>query len=104
MPDGKFIRIIDYKSSTKDIDLNKFIAGLQLQLITYVDATCKNENAIPAGALYFSLLEPKIAQRNISKEEIEEILRKNYRMNGLVLANVNVIKAMDTKLEDGKSK
>lgn len=103
MPDGKFIRIIDYKSSTKDIDLNKFIAGLQLQLITYVDATCKNENAIPAGALYFSLLEPKIAQRNISKEEIEEILRKNYRMNGLVLANVNVIKAMDTKLEDGKS-
>ena len=24
-------------------------------------------------------------------------------MNGLVLANVNVIKAMDTKLEDGKS-
>ena len=30
MPDGKFIRIIDYKSSTKDIDLNKFIAGLQL--------------------------------------------------------------------------
>ena len=103
MPDGKFIRIIDYKSSTKDIDLNKFIAGLQLQLITYVDATCKNENAIPAGALYFSLLEPKIAQRNISKEQIEEILRKNYRMNGLVLANVNVIKAMDTKLEDGKS-
>ena len=103
MPDGKFIRIIDYKSSTKDIDLNKFIAGLQLQLITYVDATCKNENAIPAGALYFSLLEPKIAQRNISKEEIEDILRKNYRMNGLVLANVNVIKAMDTKLEDGKS-
>lgn len=103
MPDGKYIRIIDYKSSTKDIDLNKFIAGLQLQLITYVDATCKNENAIPAGALYFSLLEPKIAQRNASKEEIEEILRKNYRMNGLILANVNVIKAMDTKLDDGKS-
>ena len=103
MPDGKYIRIIDYKSSTKDIDLNKFVAGLQLQLITYVDAVCKNENVSPAGALYFSLLEPKIAKRNVSKEEIEEILRENYRMNGIVVANIDVVKAMDNKLESGKS-
>ena len=103
MPDGKYIRIIDYKSSTKDLDLNKFVAGLQLQLITYVDAVCKNENVSPAGALYFSLLEPKIAKRNVSKEEIEEILRENYRMNGIVVANIDVVKAMDNKLESGKS-
>lgn len=103
MPDGKYIRIIDYKSSTKDIDLNKFVAGLQLQLITYVDAVCKNEKVSPAGAFYFSLLEPKIAQRNVSKEEIEEILKQNYRMNGIVVANIDVIKAMDNNLEDGKS-
>lgn len=103
MPDGKYIRIIDYKSSTKDIDLNKVVAGLQLQLITYTDAVCENDNAMPAGALYFTLLEPKIAQRNIKQEEIEGLLKENYRMNGLVLADVNIIKAMDTSLETGKS-
>ena len=103
MPDGRYIRIIDYKSSTKDIDLNKVISGLQLQLITYTDAVCKNEDVIPAGALYFTLLEPKIAQRNLKQEEIEDLIKQNFRMNGLVLANTNVIKAMDTTLETGKS-
>ncbi len=106
MPDGKYIRIIDYKSSSKDINLNKVIAGLELQLITYVDALCKeNEDVEPAGALYFTLLEPRILgnTKNLEKEEIEKIIRKNYTMQGLVLADVNVIKAMDTNLTEGAS-
>ena len=104
-PNGKYIRIIDYKSSTKDIELNKVIAGLQLQLLTYVDAIVQKENVQPAGALYFTLLEPKLAgaSKDMTKEEIEEIIKKNYKMNGLVLADVNIIKMMDTKLETGKS-
>ena len=104
-PNGKYIRIIDYKSSTKDIELNKVIAGLQLQLLTYVDAIVQKENVQPAGALYFTLLEPKLAgaSKDMTKEEIEEIIKKNYKMNGLVLADVNIIKMMDTNLETGKS-
>ena len=102
---GKYIRIIDYKSSTKDLDMNKVIAGLQLQLITYVDAICDKDNFIPAGALYFNLIEPKIvsSKSNLSKEEIENIIKQNYRMNGIILADVNVVKAMDNGLENGKS-
>lgn len=103
MPDGKYIRIIDYKSSAKDIELNKFVAGLQLQLITYVDAMCKNEDVMPAGALYFTLLEPKLAQKDLSAEDIEKKLQERFRMKGLVLADINVIKAMDETLETGKS-
>ncbi len=104
-PNGKYIRIIDYKSSTKDIELNKVIAGLQLQLLTYVDAITQKEKAEPAGALYFSLIEPKLAKakKEMTKEEIEEIIKKNYKMNGLVLADVNVIKMMDSSLTSGKS-
>ena len=104
-PNGKYIRIIDYKSSTKDIELNKVIAGLQLQLLTYVDAITQKEEAEPAGALYFSLIEPKLAsaKKEMSKEEIEQIIKKNYKMNGLVLADINVIKMMDKNLQTGKS-
>ena len=103
LADGTYIRIIDYKSSTHDIDLNKVISGLQLQLITYIDAMCKNEKVEPAGALYFTLLEPKIAEKNIDEEEARKLIEENYKMDGLVLANVDVIKAMDNKLKTGKS-
>ena len=105
LPDGNYIRVIDYKSSAKDLELHKVLAGLQLQLITYVDAVCKNEDVMPAGALYYGLLEPKldVKNKNIEKEEIEKILKQNYRMKGYVLADINVIKAMDKTLENGKS-
>ncbi len=102
LPDGKYIRVIDYKSSAHDIELNKLISGLQLQLITYVDVATKNEDALPAGAFYFTLSEPKINEGrliNLSSEEIEKKIRENYKMEGLILADVNVIKAMDETID-----
>lgn len=102
LPDGKYIRIIDYKSSNHDIELNKLISGLQLQLITYVDVATRNEDALPAGAFYFTLSEPKINEGrliNLSSEEIEKKIQESYKMEGLILANVNVIKAMDKTIE-----
>ena len=103
--DGKYLRIIDYKSSAKNIDLNEVYAGLQLQLLTYMDAVCKEEDLMPAGVLYFSLLEQMIkADKKISEEQIEEELRKNFKMKGLILADVKVIKLHDKNLESGTSK
>lgn len=103
--DGKYLRIIDYKSSAKNIDLNEVYAGLQIQLLTYMDAVCKEEDLFPAGVLYFSLLEQMIkSDRKISEEQIEEELRKNFKMKGLILADIKVIKMHDKHLESGTSK
>lgn len=102
--DGNYIRIIDYKSSIKNIDLNEVEAGLQLQLLTYVDAVCEKENTKPAGALYFSLIEPIIkSSKKLTEEQIEEEIKKQFRMNGLILADVNIVKKMDKTLESGSS-
>ena len=102
--EGKFIRIIDYKSSIKDIDLNQVVSGLQIQLLTYLDAITEKENATSAGILYFNLIEPVIkATKNLTDEELEKELRKKFKMQGLVLANLNVIKMMDNNLEKGAS-
>lgn len=80
------------------------MAGVQIQLITYIDAISKKENMIPAGILYFNLIEPIITtNQNLTDEEIEEKIKKEFRMNGLVLADINVIKMMDKKLESGSS-
>lgn len=100
----KYIRIIDYKSSIKNIEYNKILAGLQLQLITYLDAVVEVENAIPAGTLYFSLLDNIVdKKRNLTDEEIETEIKKMFKMKGAILADVDVVRAMDNKLDTGYS-
>ena len=126
--DGTYLRIIDYKSGNKALKLGDVYYGLQLQLVTYMDAVlgmdeagtekddhvCEDGTAIqtdaeqkctmlPAGILYFRLNDPLIrCGRNISDEEIEKAIMKELRMKGLVLADVKLIKAMDRDL-DGDS-
>ena len=103
--DGKYLRIIDYKSSAKNIDLNEVYAGLQIQLLTYTDAICKEEDIMPAGIFYFSLLEQMVkAEKRMTDEEIEEMIRKNFRMKGLIIADVKIIKMNDNTLKSGSSK
>lgn len=102
--DGKYLRIIDYKSSAKNIDLNEVYAGLQLQLLVYMDAISKDDS-IPAGALYFSLLEQIVkADKKLTEEQIEDQIRKQFKMKGLILADVKVIKMQDKNLTSGASK
>ena len=100
--DGKYLRIIDYKSSAKNIDLNEVYAGLQIQLLTYLDAACKEEDLIPAGVLYFGLIEQIIkADKKITEQEIDNKLRENFKMKGLILADVKVIEMQDNNLKNG---
>ena len=100
--DGKYLRIIDYKSSAKNIDLNEVYAGLQIQLLTYLDAACKEEDLIPAGVLYFGLIEQMIkADKKITEQEIDNKLRENFKMKGLILADVKVIEMQDNNLKNG---
>jgi len=102
--DGKYLRIIDYKSSAKNIDLNEVYAGLQIQLLTYLDAACKEEDLMPAGVLYFSMLEQMIkSDKRLEQEEIEEKIRSNFKMKGLILADVKVVKLHDKNLQNGSS-
>lgn len=103
--DGNYIRIIDYKSSAKNIDLNEVYAGIQIQLLTYMDAVCKEKDLQSAGVFYFSLLEQMVkADKKITEEEIEEQIRKNFKMKGLILADVKVIQMQDKNLTSGVSK
>ena len=103
-PEGNYIRIIDYKSSTKDINLNEVIAGLQLQLLTYLDAVCEIEDVMPAGVLYFNLIDSSIKSANkIDEEKLQDEIRKQFKMKGLILADVDIVKKMDKKLEKGSS-
>lgn len=101
---NRYVRIIDYKSSVKNIKLDEVYGGLQLQLITYLDAVCKIEDFVPAGVLYFNLLEQMISEKSkITEEEIEKKIKANFKMKGLILADANVIKMHDKNLNSGYS-
>ncbi len=104
MKSGKYIRIVDYKSSVKNIELNEVMFGIQLQLITYLDEVVTKGGFLPAGALYFNLIDPIISLSGTkTPEEIEKEIQKNFKMKGIVLADIDIVKMMDTKLEKGYS-
>lgn len=102
--DKEYVRIIDYKSQVKRLDLNQVVSGLQIQLITYLDAITEQDHFEPAGILYLGLVDQIVkAKKNLLDEEIEKEIRKGFKMQGLLLADVKVVKMMDNKLEQGYS-
>lgn len=104
LADKQYVRIIDYKSSTKDLDMNQILSGLQIQLITYLDAICDQTDLNPSGLLYMGLIDNVVKNaKNLTDEEIENKIRNNFKMKGLILADISVVKMMDNKLQVGSS-
>lgn len=105
-----YIRVIDYKSSSKKVDLNELYYGLQIQLLAYLDALLKSseyllkKQAIPGAVLYFKIDDPIIKSKTpLEETEIEEKVLEKLKMQGLLLKDAKVVKAMDNDLENGFS-
>ncbi|WP_195937667.1 helicase-exonuclease AddAB subunit AddB [Romboutsia sp. 1001713B170131_170501_G6] len=106
--EGKYIRIVDYKSGKKDLSLTDVYYGLQLQLLVYLDAILesgksKGQNINPAAILYSRIDDP-IAKFDEDKEEdtIREEILKELKMQGLLIKDSNIIKEMDKTLASGE--
>ena len=107
---GVYLRVLDYKSSEKELNLTEVYYGLALQMLTYLDIIISHspqlvgKQADPAGVLYFHVHNPIInATKMLSLDEIEEEILKQFKMNGLLLADENVIQMMDKTLDSGVS-
>lgn len=105
---GKYVRIIDYKSGKKDLSLTDIYHGLQLQLLVYLDAilesgALKGEDVNPAAILYSRIDDP-IAKfdENKDDEEIREDILKSLKMQGLLIKDSDIIKQMDKSLATGE--
>ena len=100
----QYVRVIDYKSSVKKMDLNQIASGLQIQLITYLDALTEQKDYEASGLLYLGMIDNIVkASKNMSEDQIEQEIRKGFKMQGFVLADVSVVKAMDKSLEIEKT-
>ena len=108
---GVLLRIIDYKSSNKALDLTEVYYGLALQMLTYLDIVISHSQgwlgteATPAGVLYFHVHNPMIKTNGMAPEDIiEEEIFKSFKMKGLLLGDEESVKLMDQTLESGHSK
>ncbi|OIK09448.1 helicase-exonuclease AddAB subunit AddB [Bacillus sp. MUM 116] len=105
-----FLRVIDYKSSEKDVNLGEVYYGLALQMLTYLDIVISHSKELvemeanPAGVLYFHVHNPFISTKKmLTIDELEQEMMKKFKMNGLMLSDQNVIRLMDRTLESGDS-
>lgn len=103
-----YIRIIDYKLGSMEIDFSKIYNGLQLQLLTYLEAVMesldkKGEKAVPCGVFYYKMDDPIIEDKeHLTKEEIEDKINESLKLQGLLLKDKEVILAMDNDFEKRK--
>ncbi|WP_288222496.1 helicase-exonuclease AddAB subunit AddB [uncultured Clostridium sp.] len=105
-----YIKVVDYKSGNKKFNLTEVYYGLQIQLLVYLDALIKNskylleKQAMPGAILYFKIDDPIIkSKKQLTEEEIKENILKELKMSGLLLKDINVVKAMDSDIESAYS-
>ena len=80
------VRIVDYKSSKKEVDFNLAIQGFNIQMLVYLDMLCKQENKDRAGMLYFNMKKRMLAREDDSwGTSIQREILKEYRMEGYMV-------------------
>ena len=101
-----YIRVVDYKSSKQGLDLGEVYHGIALQTFTYLDVALTHsdrwlgEQAEPAGVLYFHMHNPMLKSTKLmTAEEVEEEMARSFKMNGLVVEDEEVIRAMDSEID-----
>lgn len=106
--DELYLRIIDYKSSSRGLDLVEVYYGIALQMLAYLDVVLTHsekwlkQKATPAGVLYFHVHNPMISNdTKLSLKEVDKEIFKKYKMKGLLLSNEEIVQMMDESIKPG---
>ncbi len=107
---GVLLRIVDYKSSEKNVQLSEVYYGLALQMLTYLDVIISNSTtwlgvkATPAGVLYFHVHDPMIqASSLLPEDKLDDEIFKKFKMKGLLLGDEEAVRLMDDSLTEGST-
>ncbi|MCR4999077.1 MAG: exodeoxyribonuclease V subunit gamma [Lachnospiraceae bacterium] len=107
--DKLYIKVIDYKSSAKDINPSDLYYGLQIQLVYYLNAVMKarsvssTKEVLPAAVLYYHIDNPMIEQDyNSTEDSLEQAILRELRVKGLVNSDEVVLEALDKDIYNFK--
>ncbi len=97
--DTVFVRVVDYKTGSKEFKLSEVPYGINMQMLLYLFAVCHGghtryeaTNTAPAGILYLPAKD--ITLKN-THAPLDESRLKLMRMNGLLLRDQDVLTAME---------
>lgn len=103
--DGRtYIRIVDYKSSSHNIDYVMIYEGISLQLpiyaaagVKYMEKIGKSADVINAGILYYHIDDPVVKRKDDAEDDsyIEKEVIKALAMKGVVEADTDIVRHMD---------
>ncbi len=111
--EGKYyVRVIDYKTGSKEFSLDDVSMGLNMQMLLYLFSIqknganpknalefAKNSEILPAGVLYFSAGVPVVTlDAELPPEEVEKLASDKLSRKGLLLDDAEVLTAMDREL------
>jgi len=85
-----YLKIIDYKTGNISVDARDIYYGRKIQLISYLLALKNYRNLKSAAVLYFPI-HNEFADTKKNSENL-------YRNSGLIIDNLNVIRALDNTL------
>ena len=106
-----YLRIVDYKSSDKNLKLSDIKMGLSLQLMTYMCAMLENKEKInkeglvlPAALSYFTISNKILNIPNYEKDEnkIKEMVKKALKLKGIYISDIEILEKLDNNVQDGK--
>lgn len=94
-----FIRIVDYKTGQKTLNINDVVNGMNLQMVLYLFAVIADskryaEHPQPAGILYLPAGMPRVNYAGTA-EDTAAAMDAEMKMKGLVLARNFVVRAME---------
>ena len=101
--DGKlYLRVVDYKTGKKAFDLSDLRYGLGIQMLLYLFTLEKEGRSyfgypiVPTGVLYHPAREVILKKdRGIQPEKLQAALQEELRRSGMVLADPEVLRAME---------
>lgn len=103
-----YVKVMDYKSSEQQFQLAAFYYGLQLQLVVYLNAAMElqkkqnpEKNIVPAAFVYYHVADPMVdGKEGMTEEEIEQLVKKQLKVSGIVNSDPAVLKGLDKTHEE----
>ncbi len=90
-----YLKVIDYKSGSKQFDLTELYYGLQLQLVIYMNAMMEIEGRksekpiIPAGLFYYRLQDPMVERTEGASSE--GAILKELTLDGYANSDLDIL-------------
>lgn len=99
-----YVKVVDYKSGSREFSLAALYYGLQLQLVVYMNAAMEiagkkhpEKEIVPAAMLYYRVQDPMIEmpEGEPSAEEVNAQVMRALRTTGIVNAREDVVEGLD---------